>query len=92
MDNKKREFISLIDRALEIAERMKGDNQTKQLNNLIAQLQAIKSQAIAGQLEPSQGILTLGLARGVADWIDSLDSPLLEAVGAIEQYYQKHFY
>lgn len=91
MDNKKREFISWIDRALEIAERMKGENQPKQLNNLIAQLQAIKSQTIAGQLEPSQGILTLGLARGVADWIDSLDSPLLKAVGAIEQYYQKHY-
>ena len=91
MDNKKLEFIPLIDRALEIAEQMKGENQLKQLNNLIAQLQAIKSQAIAGQLEPSQGILTLGLARGVADWIDSLDSPLLRAVGAIEQYYQKHY-
>ena len=92
MDSKKLEFISLIDRALEIAERMRGENQPQQLNNLIAELQAIKSQVKAGQLEPSQGILTLGLARGVADWIDSLDSPLLEAVGAIEQYYQKHFY
>ncbi len=92
MDNKKLEFIPLIDRALEIAEQMKGENPPEQLHNLIGALQAIKSQAIAGQLEPSQGILTLGLARGVADWIDSLDSPLLEAVGAIEQYYQKHFY
>jgi hypothetical protein len=51
----------------------------------------IKSQAITGQLEPSQGISTLGVAREVADWVDSLDSPLLKAVGAIEQYYQHHY-
>ena len=89
--DKKLEFIPLIDRALEIAEQMRGENQTEQLNNLIGALQAIKSQVIADQLEPSQGILTLGLSRGVADWIDSLDSPLLKAVGAIEQYYQRHF-
>jgi hypothetical protein len=31
------------------------------------------------------------LARGVADWVNSLDSPLLKAVGAIEQYYQRHY-
>lgn len=69
---------------------MRGDNQAAQLNNLISALQAIKKQVIADQLEPSQGILTLGLSRGVADWVDSLDSPLLKAVGAIEKYYQKH--
>ena len=38
MDNKKLEFIPLIDRALEIAEQMKGENQPQQLNNLIAEL------------------------------------------------------
>ena len=91
MDSKKLEFIRLIDRALEIAEQMKRDNKSKQLNNLIGELQAIKSQVIAGQLELSQGISTLGLAREVADWIDSLDSPLLKAVGAIEQYYQRYY-
>ena len=91
MDSKKLEFIRLIDRALEITEQMKRDNKSQQLNNLIGELQAIKSQVIAGQLELSQGISTLGLAREVADWIDSLDSPLLKAVGAIEQYYQRHF-
>ncbi len=91
MDTKKLQFIRLVDRALEIAEQMRLGNQAEQINNLIRALQAIKSQAITGQLEPSQGISTLGLARAVADWIDSLDSPLLKAVGAIEQYYQRHF-
>ncbi|GCA76352.1 hypothetical protein MiTe_03197 [Microcystis aeruginosa NIES-2520] len=53
-------------------------------------LKTIKSQALAGQLPPSQGIVTLGLAREVADWIDSLDSPLLKAVGKVEREYQKY--
>lgn len=90
MESKKLEFIQLIDRALKIVEQTRSQNQVEQLNNLTRVLQTIKSQAIADQLEPSQGILTLGLSRGVADWVDSLDSPLLKAVSAIEQYYQKH--
>ncbi len=90
MDNKKLEFIDLIDRALDTAEQMKGENQPKQLNNLIGALQTIKSWVIADQLEPSQGIITLGLVRGVADCNDFPDSPLLGELRAIEQYYQKH--
>ncbi|MEO0835175.1 MAG: hypothetical protein AAFY16_04115 [Cyanobacteria bacterium J06642_3] len=90
MESKKLEFIQLIDHALKIAEQEKSQNQVEQLNNLTGVLQTIKSKALADQLEPSQGSLTLGLSRGVADWVDSLDSPLLKAVGAIEQYYQKH--
>jgi hypothetical protein len=53
-------------------------------------LKSIKNQALAGQLPPSQGIVTLGLAREVADWIDPLDSPLLKAVGKVEREYQKY--
>ncbi|MEM7591695.1 MAG: hypothetical protein AAF383_09295 [Cyanobacteria bacterium P01_A01_bin.83] len=90
MESKKLEFIQLIDHALKIVEQTKSQNQIEQLNNLTGVLQTIKSQALADQLEPSQGISTLGLSRGVADWVDSLDSPLLKAVGAIEQHYQKH--
>jgi replicative superfamily II helicase len=90
MDAQKFEFIQLIDRALEISQQMRVENQSEHLDNVIDTLQSIKSQTVAGQLEPSHGTSTLGLARAVADWIDSLDSPLLEAVGAIEQYYQKH--
>ena len=90
MDTKKLEFIQLIDRALKIAEQTRSKNKAEQLNNLTTALQTIKSQVIADRLEPSQGSSTLGLSRGVADWIDSLDSPLLKAVGAIEQCYQKH--
>ncbi|MFM7219838.1 MAG: hypothetical protein ACKO21_06455 [Nodosilinea sp.] len=91
MDTRQAEFIRLIDHALAIAEQMKRESQVEQLDHLISALQAIKAQVIAGQLETSQGISTLGLARGVADWVNSLDSPLLKAVGAIEQYYQRHY-
>lgn len=54
-------------------------------------LQRLKYQVLEDQLEPSKGVLTLGLSREVADWIGSLDSPLLKAVGLIEQYYQQYF-
>ena len=91
MQTKRFEFIRLIDRALEIAEQVREGNQVEQLRNLIGVLQAIKNQVVEGQLETSQGISTLGLSREVADWIDSLDSPLLKAVGAIEQYNQMHY-
>lgn len=91
MDTRQAEFIRLIDHALAIAEQMKRESHVEQLDHLISALQAIKAQVIAGQLETSQGISTLGLARGVADWVNSLDSPLLKAVGAIEQYYQRHY-
>jgi hypothetical protein len=91
MDARQAEFIRLIDHALAIAEQTKRESQVEQLDHLISALQTIKAQVIAGQLETSQGISTLGLARGVADWVNSLDSPLLKAVGAIEQYYQRHY-
>ena len=91
MQTKRFEFIRLIDHAIEIAEQVRESNQVEQLHNLMGILQALKNQVVEGQLEPSQGIATLGLSREVADWIDSLDSPLLKAVGAIEQYYQMHY-
>jgi hypothetical protein len=35
-------------------------------------------------------VVTLGLTRGVADLGEPLDSPLIQALGAIEKYYQEH--
>jgi hypothetical protein len=43
----------------------------------------------AGTLEPSVGGASLGLSRGVADWVGQLDSPLLKAVALIETRYQQ---
>jgi hypothetical protein len=93
MEPKTEEFIKLIDQASEIAEKMLKDKKTdlsERLNNVISVLKSIKNKALNGKLEPSGGISNLGLAREVADWIEPLDSPLLKAIGAIEEYYQKH--
>ncbi|CAD5949377.1 hypothetical protein PCC9214_02452 [Planktothrix tepida] len=91
MDAKITEFTQLIDQAIDSAEQTDQEEQSDRLDNLIAVLKNLKQTVISGQLQPSHGTATLGLAREVADWIESLDSPLLSAVGAVEDYYQKHF-
>ncbi|MBC1236307.1 hypothetical protein VF14_12780 [Nostoc linckia z18] len=93
METNTQEFVKLIDRASEISQQMLKDKQSEsspRLNNVINALQSIKTKALNGKLEPSGGVSTLGLAREVADWIEPLDSPLLKAVGSIEEYYQQH--
>lgn len=92
MVNQTEEFIKLIDQSVEIAEKMRHNSpHLQRLNNLIDVLQSIKNKTKIGQLEPSGDRATLGIGREVADWIDSLDAPLLKAVGAVEEYYQKYF-
>ena len=85
-----RELVQSIDQAIAVAEQMRKTERSTRIEGLISVLKTIKSQALAGQLPPSQGIVTLGLAREVADWIDSLDSPLLKEVGKVEREYQKY--
>ncbi len=97
MNAKIEEFIKLIDNALQIAEEMLKTRQSDQsdfllkerLSNVIRVLRRTKNNAINGNLTLSGGVLTLGLVREVADWIEPLNSPLLEAVRAMEQYYQE---
>ena len=86
MDSRNTEFLGLIDRAVAVAGRDGGRGQ-----QLVAVLQSLKGKIESGQLEPSGGVLTLGLARQVADTADSLASPLLQAVGEIERFYQERF-
>ena len=85
-----RELVQSIDQAITVAEQMRETEISTRIEGLISVLKSIKNQALAGQLPPSQGIVNLGLAREVADWIDSLDSPLLTAVGKVEREYQKY--
>ena len=91
MESKHQELIKLIENAIAVSQQIKLKEDSDHLNNVINILQNLKNQALENQLPPSEGVLTLGLSRGVADWINSLDSPLLKAVGNIEQYYQKNF-
>ncbi len=90
MESKIAEFVQLTDQARELAQTLNSQQQSEHLNLLIRELERVKSQALAGQLEPSGGTVTLGLARQVADQVNSLDSPLLTAVGAVERYYQEN--
>lgn len=92
METKTEKLLKLIEQALNIAEQMRPElANPERLNNVISVLQSIRSKALIGRLEPSAGTSTLGLAREVADWVEPLDSPLLKAVGAIEEYYQTNF-
>ena len=92
METKIRELVRSIDQAITVAEQMREreTERSTRIEGLISVLKTIKNQALAGQLPPSQGIVNLGLAREVADWLDSLDSPLLKAVGKVEREYQKY--
>ncbi|MGB5596111.1 MAG: hypothetical protein WBM32_20715 [Crocosphaera sp.] len=93
METKKAEFITLIDQGINIAENMQVKNAENQerLNNLIKVLSQIKQNVINDKLATSQGVTTLGLSREVADWVESLDSPLLTTMGQIESYYQQKY-
>ncbi|MCF4968409.1 MULTISPECIES: hypothetical protein [Nostocales] len=92
METQTEEFIKLINQSVAIAEQMRSQSgQSQRLNNVINVLQSVKNKVMIGQLEPSAGNSTLGLSHEVADWIETLDAPLLKAVGAVEAYYQQHF-
>ena len=91
MESKHQELIKLIENAIAVSQQIKLEKNADYLNNVINILQNLKTQVLENQLPPSEGVLTLGLSRGVADWVGSLDSPLLKAVGNIEKYYQQNF-
>lgn len=83
------DLLPLIDGALEVADRQPQGAHGERVSQLIGVLRGLRSQVQAGTLEPSVGGASLGLSRGVADWLDPLDSPLLKAVAAIEARYQQ---
>ena len=83
------ELLPLIDSALAVADRQRQGADGDRVQQLIAILQGLRSQVQAGTLPPSVGGASLGLSRGVADWVGQLDSPLLNAVAAIEARYQQ---
>ncbi|MFM7393790.1 MAG: hypothetical protein ACKO3F_08670 [Cyanobium sp.] len=86
MDARTTEFLGLIDRAAAAA-----SADAQQGPKLQAALQSLRGQIESGSLEPSRGVVTLGLARHVADTAGSLGSPLLQAVGDLERFYQERY-
>ncbi|MFM7265098.1 MAG: hypothetical protein ACKOZW_05810 [Cyanobium sp.] len=83
-------LLPLLDQALAEANRRAQGGPPERAERLKGALQAIRAQVDAGSLEPSRGVVTLGLTRGVADWGEPLDSPLIKLLGEIEAYYRDH--
>jgi hypothetical protein len=82
-------LLPLIDQALAEAQR-RQDGSPERAERLRGALESIRSQVNAGSLEPSRGVVTLGLTRAVADWGEPLDSHLIQLLGQIEAYYRDH--
>jgi len=90
-------LIRLIDEALDIAEeRIKNLQAGKPdpsspdlLNRIIEGLRYRKDQAINGNLGPSEGYVTLGLARAALEY-DHYDTALVKKIGEIERYYKQN--
>lgn len=91
MQSRHSEFLGLIDRAAALVGGPGATISPEHDQRLQSVLQSLRQRLEAGQLEPSAGVLTLGLARQVADTAPSLASPLLEAVAELERYYQEHY-
>ncbi|MFN9547852.1 MAG: hypothetical protein ACK6AD_12450 [Cyanobacteriota bacterium] len=91
MDSRNAEFLGLIERAVAAAGKPSGGLEASHSQQLVAVLRSLQGRIESGQLEPSGGVLTLGLTRQVADRADSLTSPVLQAVGEIERFYQERF-
>lgn len=91
MDSRNSDFLGLIDQAVAVAGKAAGGLDAGRRQQLVAVLHGLKGRIQSGQLEPSGGVLTLGLTRQVADSVDSLAAPVLHAVGEIERFYQERF-
>ena len=94
-DKKVQEFVALIDRAVAIAhERIKkceeGVSDTAPpgaLEYIVNGLSRYREKALRGELPPSEGVVTIGILREVADWGERSDSALFKAAKDIESYY-----
>jgi hypothetical protein len=86
MDARTADFLGLIDQAMAAA-----GADSRQGPGVLAALRSLRGQIESGSLEPSRGVVTLGLARHVADTASSLASPLLQAVGELERFYLERY-
>jgi hypothetical protein len=86
------ELVRLIDRAMPVVEALllnplQPETNTVMLDRTQLVLAKMRRKAIACHLPPPDGQTTLGLVRGVTDWIQDLNILLVTAVGAIERHY-----
>ena len=96
-DEKVKGFVALLDRAIAIAqERINHRAQRAEdkaprgaLEPIVEGLSEYKEQALSGKLPPSEGRVTLGILRAVADWGEDDKSPLFTLAQDLERYYLK---
>lgn len=96
VDNATKEFLRLLDVAIEIAEKMMANSANSSIvepaGAAVETLRSFRDIAISGKLpRPSRGEVPkgtgLGLTRGIGEWTENDD--LLDAVYAAENYYKK---
>jgi hypothetical protein len=88
----RQELVRLIDVAEARAKALYDDPLKPEPNLVMIQrtrtvLAVMRKKTIDCHIPPPNGSTTLGLARGVLDWIDDRATPLVRAVGAIERHY-----
>jgi len=94
-DEKVYRFVALLDRAIAIAkERIKLRAEgvadiapPGALEYLVNGLYKYRTDALNGKLSPSEGVVTIGILREVADWGEASDSTLFKAAKDLESYY-----
>lgn len=60
------------------------------LEYIVKGLSKYREQALSGKLEPSEGVVTLGVLRAVGDWNEPFGSELVKAAKDLEAYYLDH--
>jgi hypothetical protein len=88
----RRQLVALIDEAAAIATRLRHDARRPEpnlamLDRTLFVLAQLRAKTLNCHLPPPNGQTTLGIARGVLDWIEDLASPLAKAAGALERHY-----
>ena len=89
-NNPTEELLRLIDQALDIALSEHADPNNPDhdlLQRAIEVLRGLRKRTLAGELGPSNGLVTLGLVRGFSDVCADLNGPMMQALGAIEHHY-----
>lgn len=95
VDEKIDGFVTLIDRAVEVAqERIKLQDQgvpdnapPGALEYIVKGLSEYREQATSGKLPPSRGVVTIGILREIGDWGETSESALFRAARDLEDYY-----
>jgi hypothetical protein len=87
-----RRLVELLDEAIQIGINLRNDRTGTEpdkvrLTQTLFVLAKLREKALNCHLPAPNGRTTLGIARGVTDFVDDLHGPLTRAAGAIELHY-----